>query len=96
MSRQETDDKFDAIVEFSELEDFLDMPIQNYSSGMKVKLGFAVSSQLEPDILIVDEVLAVGDVGFRFKCLNKMADLMNRSAVIFVSHAMPQIFRVCR
>jgi len=94
-SRQETDAKFDAIVDFSELEDFLDMPFQNYSSGMKVKLGFAVSAQLEPDILIVDEVLAVGDVGFRQKCLNKMAELLNNSAVIFVSHSMPQIFRVC-
>ncbi|HHE39928.1 MAG TPA: ABC transporter ATP-binding protein [Candidatus Cloacimonetes bacterium] len=94
-SKQEIDAKFDEIVEFSELKDFLDMPLQNYSSGMKVKLGFAVSSQLEPDILIVDEVLAVGDVGFRFKCLNKMAELMNKCAVIFVSHSMPQIFRVC-
>ena len=93
-SKQETDAKFDAIVEFSELEDFLDMPVQNYSSGMKVRLGFAVSSQMEPDILLVDEVLAVGDVGFRFKCLNKMADLLNRCAVIFVSHSMPQIMRV--
>jgi lipopolysaccharide transport system ATP-binding protein len=94
-SRQETDAKFDAIVDFSELEDFLDMPIQNYSSGMRVKLGFAVASQLEPDILLVDEVLAVGDAGFRFKCLNRMADLMKNCAVIFVSHSMPQIFRVC-
>jgi lipopolysaccharide transport system ATP-binding protein len=93
-SKRETEAKFDAIVDFSELEDFLDMPVQNYSSGMKVRLGFAVSSQMEPDILLVDEVLAVGDVGFRFKCLNKMADLLNRCAVIFVSHSMPQIMRV--
>lgn len=93
-TKEETDAKFDAIVEFSEMGDFLDMPLQNYSSGMRVRLGFAVSSQMEPDILLVDEVLAVGDVGFRFKCLNKMADLLNRCAVIFVSHAMPQIFRV--
>ncbi|MCC7278868.1 MAG: ABC transporter ATP-binding protein [Chromatiaceae bacterium] len=93
-SKSEIDRKFDAIVDFAEIEDFLDMPVQNYSSGMQVKLGFAVSAQMEPDILIVDEVLAVGDVGFRFKCLNAMADLMNRSAVIFVSHSMPQVFRV--
>ena len=94
-SRQETDEKFDAIVDFSELEEFLDMPLQNYSSGMRVKLGFAVSSQLEPDILLVDEVLAVGDVGFRLKCINKMTEMMKKCAVIFVSHSMPQIFRVC-
>jgi lipopolysaccharide transport system ATP-binding protein len=82
-------------VDFSELEEFLDMPVQNYSSGMRVRLGFAVASQMEPDILIIDEVLAVGDAGFRFKCINAMTDLMSRSAVIFVSHTMPQIVRVC-
>jgi lipopolysaccharide transport system ATP-binding protein len=94
-SKKETDDKFDEIVDFSELEEFLDMPIQNYSSGMRMKLGFSVYAHLEPDILIVDEVLAVGDVGFRQKSLNKMAELLNRCAVVFVSHSMPQIFRVC-
>jgi len=94
-TKQETDAKFDAIVDFSELEEFLDMPLQNYSSGMKVKLGFAIASQMEPDILIIDEVLAVGDIGFRFKCINAMADLMSRAAVVFVSHTMPQIVRVC-
>lgn len=87
--------RFDAIVEFSELEDFLDMPLQNYSSGMKVRLGFAVYSQLCPDILIIDEVLAVGDIAFRFKCLNAIGEMMKSSAVIFVSHSMPQIFRIC-
>jgi len=94
-SSSETDAKFDAIVDFSELEDFLDMPVQNYSSGMRVRLGFAIAAQMEPDIFIIDEVLAVGDVGFRFKCINRMAELMDRSAVIFVSHTMPQILRVC-
>lgn len=94
-SRRETDSKFDAIVDFSELEEFLDTPVQNYSSGMKVKLGFAVSSQMEPDILLIDEVLAVGDVGFRYKCLNKIAELLNQCAVIFVSHSMTQVMRVC-
>jgi lipopolysaccharide transport system ATP-binding protein len=93
-SKAETDAKFDSIVEFSELEKFLDMPVQNYSSGMKVKLGFAVSSQMEPDILLIDEVLAVGDLGFRFKCLNKIADLLNNCAVVFVSHSMTQVMRV--
>ncbi|QDV69544.1 Teichoic acids export ATP-binding protein TagH [Rosistilla carotiformis] len=93
-SKRETDAKLDAIIDFSELEDFLDMPMQNYSSGMKVKLGFAVSSQMEPDVLLIDEVLAVGDLGFRFKCLNKIADLLNNCAVVFVSHSMPQVMRV--
>lgn len=93
--RKETDAKFDAIVAFSELEDFLDMPVQNYSSGMRVRLGFAISSQMEPDVLLIDEVLAVGDAGFRQKCINAMAELMEISAVIFVSHSMPQIQRVC-
>ena len=93
-SKQETNAKLDAIIDFSELEQFLDTPVQNYSSGMKVKLGFAVSSQMEPDILLIDEVLAVGDLGFRFKCLNRIADLLNQCAVVFVSHSMTQVMRV--
>jgi lipopolysaccharide transport system ATP-binding protein len=93
--RKEVERKFDAIVDFSELEDFLDMPLQNYSSGMKVRLGFAVSSQMEPDILLIDEVLAVGDVGFRAKCLSRIGELLDRSAFIFVSHTMPQVARIC-
>jgi len=94
-TQQEVKQKFDRIVEFAEIGDFLDMPVQNYSSGMRVRLGFAVSAQLEPDILIIDEVLAVGDVAFRFKCLNAISELMKNAAVIFVSHSMPQIFRIC-
>ncbi|MEJ8566904.1 ABC transporter ATP-binding protein [Elongatibacter sediminis] len=94
-SKKETDANFDAIVDFAQLEPFLDMPVQNYSSGMRVKLGFAVSTQLEPDILLIDEVLAVGDIGFRQKSLNKMAELLDKCAVIFVTHSMPQILRVC-
>jgi lipopolysaccharide transport system ATP-binding protein len=91
----ETRQKFDSIVEFAEIGDFLDMPVQNYSSGMRVRLGFAVAAHMEPDILLIDEVLAVGDVAFRFKCLNAIGELMKSSAVIFVSHTMPQIFRLC-
>ena len=87
--------RFDDIVQFSEIEHAIDMPLQNYSSGMKIRLGFSVFSQLEPDVLLIDEVLAVGDVGFRMKCLNKMSELMSRCAVIFVTHTMPQVFRVC-
>jgi lipopolysaccharide transport system ATP-binding protein len=94
-SREETDAKFDAIVDFAEIGDFLDTPVQNYSSGMRVRLGFAVAAQMEPDVLIIDEVLAVGDVAFRFKCLNRIGELMRSAAVIFVSHTMPQIFRLC-
>ncbi len=94
-SPKQTKAKFDAIVDFAELGDFLDMPVQNYSSGMRVRLGFAVAAQMEPDILIIDEVLAVGDIAFRFKCLNAIGDLMKSAAVLFVSHTMPQIFRLC-
>lgn len=94
-SRDEIEEKFDAIVDFAETGEFIDMPVQNYSSGMQVRLGFAVSSQMEPDVLILDEVLAVGDLAFRFKCLNAMSELLKNSAVIFVSHSMPQIFRIC-
>ena len=94
-SRQETEAKFDRIVDFAEIGDFLDMSVQNYSSGMRVRLGFAVAAQMEPDVLIIDEVLAVGDVAFRFKCLNAIGELMRSAAVIFVSHAMPQVYRLC-
>jgi lipopolysaccharide transport system ATP-binding protein len=94
-SQSETRARFDEIVAFSEIEHALDMPLQSYSSGMKVRLGFSVYSHLEPDVLLIDEVLAVGDVGFRSKSLNKMSELLNRCAVIFVTHSMPQVFRVC-
>ena len=94
-TREETLAKFDAIVEFSEVGEFLDTPVQNYSSGMKVRLGFAVAAQMEPDVLIIDEVLAVGDAAFRHKCLREMSRIRESAAVIFVSHSMPQIFRIC-
>lgn len=94
-SKKEVDAKFDEIVTFSEIGEFLDMPVQNYSSGMKVRLGFAVAAQMEPDILLIDEVLAVGDVGFRIKCLNRIQELLKHCAVIFVSHSMPQIGKIC-
>lgn len=94
-SKKEIDEKFDSIVTFSELSEFLDMPVQNYSSGMKVRLGFAIAAQMEPDILIIDEVLAVGDLGFRVKCINRIQELLKNCAVIFVSHAMTQVSVVC-
>lgn len=93
-SKKEIDNKFDQILEFSEIGEFIDTPVQNYSSGMKVRLGFAIASQMEPDVLIIDEVLAVGDVGFRMKCFNRIFELSENTAIIFVSHSMPQISRI--
>ena len=93
-SQNEIDDKYDAIVEFSELREFMEMPVQNYSSGMKVRLGFAIAAQMEPDILLIDEVLAVGDLGFVIKCLNRMGELIPQTATIFVSHNMPMMARI--
>lgn len=93
-SKEEIDKKFDEIVEFAELKDFIDTPVQNYSSGMKVRLGFAVAAQMEPDVLLIDEVLAVGDMGFVMKCFARMDKLLQNTALIFVSHSMPQIARM--
>jgi len=95
LTKEEIDRKFDAIVDFAEMEEFIDAPVQNYSSGMRVRLGFAVAAQMDPDILLIDEVLAVGDVGFRAKCFNTINQIMKNASVIFVSHAMPVINRTC-
>lgn len=94
-TKKEIDRKLEKIIDFSEIGDFIDAPVQNYSSGMKVRLGFAVAAQMEPDVLLIDEVLAVGDVGFRYKCLDAIGELMKNAAVIFVSHSMPQVYRIC-
>lgn len=94
LSKNEIDVKFDEIVEFAELGAFIDTPVQSYSSGMVVRLGFATASILSPDILILDEVLAVGDVAFQAKCLNALAELRATGvAFILVSHNMHQISR---
>jgi lipopolysaccharide transport system ATP-binding protein len=88
--------KFDEIVEFSEVEKFLDTPVKRYSSGMHVRLAFAVAAHLEPEILIVDEVLAVGDAAFQRKCLGKMSDVAQSGrTVILVSHNMSAIQQLC-
>jgi lipopolysaccharide transport system ATP-binding protein len=94
-SKREVEKKLDAILSFAEIGEFIDAPIQNYSSGMKVRLGFAVAAQMEPDILLIDEVLAVGDVGFRIKCYTRIVEMLNHTAVILVSHSMPSIGRIC-
>lgn len=94
-SREQIRNKLHEIIEFSELEEFIDTPVRYYSSGMKVKLGFSVAAHLEPDILILDEVLAVGDAGFRIKSFNKTMELMKNCAVLFVSHSMPNVARLC-
>jgi lipopolysaccharide transport system ATP-binding protein len=98
MPRQEIRRKFDEIVEFAEIEKFLDTPVKRYSSGMYVRLAFSVAAHLEPDILIIDEVLAVGDSQFQKKCLGKMEDVAGSGGrtVLFVSHNMGIITRLCR
>jgi lipopolysaccharide transport system ATP-binding protein len=96
MSRVEIKRKFDEIVAFAEVERFLDTPVKRYSSGMYVRLAFAVAAHLEPEILIVDEVLAVGDVHFQKKCLGKMEDVGKEGrTVLFVSHQMSAIEKLC-
>lgn len=93
MGKAEIDRKFDQIVEFADIGDFLDTPVKFYSSGMYVRLGFAIAAHLEPDILLIDEVLAVGDIGFRVRCYNAIARLLDRCAVILVSHNLPHLHR---
>lgn len=84
-----------SIIDFAGIEQFMDTPVQNYSSGMKVRLGFAVAAHLEPDVLIIDEVLAVGDMSFSLKCFQKIDEILPNTAVIFVSHNLTQISRIC-
>ena len=96
MARQEIKRKFDEIVAFAEVEKFLDTPVKRYSSGMYVRLAFAVAAHLEPEILLVDEVLAVGDAQFQKKCLGKMGEVAEEGrTVLFVSHNMGAISRLC-
>ncbi|MEC9092546.1 MAG: ABC transporter ATP-binding protein [Planctomycetota bacterium] len=95
-SREETEAKFDEILEFSEIGEFIDSPVQSYSSGMKVRLGFAVASHLAPDLLLVDEVLAVGDLAFRLKCYDHLQQRVKSGmSVILVSHIVAMMPRFC-
>ena len=96
MSKKEIEGKFDEIVAFSEIEKFIDTPVKRYSSGMTVRLAFAVAAYLEPEILLVDEVLAVGDASFQKKCLNKMGDVTKEGrTILFVSHNMAAVQSLC-
>jgi len=96
LTKKEIDTKFDEIVDFAELWDFIDTPVQSYSSGMQIRLGFAVSTAMNPDVLLLDEVLAVGDAAFRAKCFKRIGKLLNNCAVVFVSHNETQMRRISR
>ena len=94
-SKAQIDRRLDEIVDFAEIREFIDTPVQNYSSGMQVRLGFSVAVKLiKPDVLILDEVIAVGDESFRSKCYQVVGDLLGQAAVLFVSHSMPMIYRL--
>lgn len=95
-SKEFLDSKFDEIIEFAELQKFVDVPIKNYSSGMKSRLGFAICTAVNPDILILDEVLSVGDAKFRKKSEKKVTDMFDSGvSVLFVSHSLEQVKRIC-
>lgn len=88
---------YDSIVEFSELNEFIDVPVKNYSSGMMARLGFAIATAGQPDLLIVDETLSVGDFMFQFKCLHRIKQMIaNGSSLLFVSHSIEQVEEVCK
>jgi ABC-type polysaccharide/polyol phosphate transport system ATPase subunit len=96
LSRSYVNERIDEIVSFAELEDFIDVPVRTYSSGMYMRLGFAVATHLDPDILLLDEVFAVGDEAFQRKCFGKILELRERGrTIVFVSHAAPAVERVC-
>ncbi len=96
LSRSEMEARYDEIVEFSELERFIDIPLKHYSSGMQMRLGFAIATSVDPDILLIDEVLAVGDEGFQRKCLTRINRFRGRDkAIVFVSHELGAVREVC-
>ena len=96
-SKKELRDKIQDIIDFSELGDFIDVPLKNYSSGMYARLGFSIATIYEPDILIIDEVLSVGDFHFQEKSLNKVTEMIESgTTVLFVSHDVEQVKRICK
>jgi lipopolysaccharide transport system ATP-binding protein len=95
MNKQEIDRKLDSIIDFSGLEEFIDAPVSTYSSGMKVRLGFSIAIAVKPDVLFLDEILAVGDRNFKAKCYKEIDKLSSDTAIVFVSHFMHKIARVC-
>jgi ABC-type polysaccharide/polyol phosphate transport system ATPase subunit len=97
LTAQQVAERFDSIVEFAELEDFIDTPVKFYSSGMFMRLGFAVVVHVDPTILLVDEILAVGDAGFQLKCFERLRELQQQgAAIVVVSHSLPTIRQLCR
>ena len=97
MNKSEIDNKFDEIVDFAEIGEFIDSPVKHYSSGMYVRLGFAVAVHTDPDILLIDEVLSVGDINYRMKCIEKIKEFQKTGkAIIFVSHEMSTVKKICQ
>jgi len=96
MSKKEVDSKFDNIVDFSGIEEFIDTPVKRYSSGMTARLGFAIAAHVDPDVLLVDEVLSVGDMTFQAKCTQKMRELLQSGVtILFISHNIPLVENLC-
>jgi len=95
MSKEEINKKLDAIIDFAEIEESIDAPVKHFSSGMLVRLGFSVAVHSDPDIMLIDEVLAVGDIAFRKKCMDRMEQIRNKTSIVFISHNLPQIERIC-
>lgn len=96
-SKKEMQEKYDSIVEFAELKDFMNMPLKNYSAGMIARLGFSIAVDVQPDLLIVDEVLGVGDAAFQKKCAEKLASMQrNGTTFLLVSHSAPTVKRLCK
>lgn len=96
-SKQLMKDKYEEIVDFSELREFMDVPVKNYSSGMIARLGFSIATMVKPDILIVDEILAVGDQAFQAKCHRRMAEMIDGgTTVVLVSHSAADVRRICQ
>ncbi len=97
LSRKEIEEKFDEIVSFAELADFIDTPVKHYSSGMYMRLGFSVAVHVNPDILLIDEILAVGDIAFQKKCLDKLGEFQKKGAtMVLISHSMELINNLCQ